>query len=86
MFMFEFLVNNERVLLLAFLKHMLCSHCTENFIFCAIWRLKPLVLKQNFVQDLIIFVYFFGQKNTIDSIKTSTTQEQLVVESCPIPR
>ena len=82
-----FLVNSESVLLLAFVKYMLYSHCTINSIFCTFRKLKTLVLWRKIVQNLLIFVYLFCPKNsTIDSSKTSITQEQLLVESYPTPR
>ena len=37
-------MNSESVLLLALVKYMLCSHFTQNCIFCTFWRLKILVL------------------------------------------
>ena len=86
-YIWVFLVNSESVLLLAFVKYMLYSHCTENCIFCTFWRLKTLVLWRKIVQNLLIFVYLFCPKNsTIDSRKTSITQERLFVESYQIPR
>ena len=86
-YIWVFLVNSETVLLLAFVKYMLYSHCTENCIFCTFWRLQTLVLWRKIVQILLIFVYLFCSKNsTIDSRKTPITQERLVVESCMTPR
>ena len=86
-YIWVFSVNSESVLLLALVKYMLCSHFTQNCIFCTFWRLKILVLWQKIVQNLLIFVYLFCSKNsTIDSRKTAITQEWLVVESCPPSR
>ena len=83
-YIWVFLVNSESVLLLALVKYMLCSHFTQNCIFCTFWRLKILVLWQKIVQNLLIFVYLFCPKNsTTDFTKTFITQEWLVVESCP---
>ena len=74
------LVNIESVLLLALVKYMLCSHFTQNCIFCPSRRLKH-------VENLLIFVHLFCPKNgAIDFTKTFITQEWLVVESCPTPR
>ena len=62
------LVNSERVLLLAFLKYMLHSNCTQNCIFLYLLETKTLVLWRKIVQNL---VYLFGPKNsTIDVRKT----------------
>ena len=85
-YIWVFLVNSESVLLLALVKYMLCSHFTQNCIFCTFWRLKILVLWQKIAQNFQIFVYFFYPKNsTIDFTKTFITQEWLIVESCPTP-
>ena len=82
-----FLVSSESVLLLALVKHMLCSHFTQNCIFCTFWRLHILVLWRKIVENHLIFVYFFCPENgTIDFTKTFITQEWLVVESCPTSR
>ena len=86
-YIWVFSVNSESVLLLAFVKYLLYSHCTENSIFCRFWRLNTLVLWRKIVQNLLIFMYLFCPKNnTIDSRNTSITQERLVVESCPTTR
>ena len=85
-YIWVFLVNIESVLLLALVKYMLCSHFTQNCIFCTFWRLKILVLWRKIVENLLIFVYLFCPKNgAIDFTKTFITQEWLVVESCPTP-
>ena len=85
-YIWVFLVNSESVLLLALVKYMLCSHFTQNCIFCTFWRLKILVLWRKIVENLLIFVYSFCPKNgAIDFTKTFITQEWLVVESCPTP-
>ena len=56
--------------LLAFVKYMLYSHCTENCIFCTFWRLKTLVLWRKIFQNLLIIGYLCCPKNsTIDSKK-----------------
>ena len=82
-----FSISSEKVLLLALVKYMLCSHFTQNCIFCTFWRLKILVLTQKIVENLLIFVYLFCPKSgAIDFIKTFITMEWLVVESCPTPR
>ena len=66
---------------------MLCSHFTQNCIFCTFWRLKILVLWRKIVQNLLIFVYLFSPKNsTTGFTKIFITQKWLVVESCPTPR
>ena len=57
-----FLVNIESVLLLALVKYMLCSHFTQNCIFCTFWRLKILVLWRKIVQNFLIFVLFILSK------------------------
>ena len=86
-YIWVFLVNNESVLLLAFVKYMLYSHCTENCSFCTFWELKTLALWQKILKNLLIFVYLFCPKSsTIDFRKTSTTLERLVVNSCPTAR
>ena len=86
-YIWVFLVNIESVLLLALVKYMLCSHFTQNCIFCTFWRLKILVLWRKIVENLLIFVYLFCPKNgTTDFTKTFITQEWLVAESCPTPR
>ena len=75
-YIWVFLVNIESVLLLALVKYMLCSHFTQNCIFCTFWRLKILVLWQKIVQNLLIFVYLFSSKNsTIDFTKTFIIQK-----------
>ena len=43
-------------------------------------------MRQKIVQDLIFVNFFCLENSTIDSWKTSITQEWLVLESCPIPR
>ena len=86
-YIWVFSINSESVLLLALVKCMLCSHFTQNCIFCTFWRLKILVLWRKIVENLLIFVYLFCPKNgAIDFTKTFITQEWLVVESCPTPR
>ena len=86
-YIWVFSINSESVLLLALVKYMLCSHFTQNCIFCTFWRLKILVLWRKIVENLLIFVYLFCPKNgAIDFTKTFITQKWLVVESCPTPR
>ena len=81
-----FSINSESVLILALVKHTLCSHFTQNCIICTFLRLKMPVLSRKIVENLI-FVYLFCPKNgAIDFTKTFITQEWLVVESCPAPR
>ena len=58
-----FLVNIESALLLALVKYMLCSHFTQNCIFCTFWRLKILVLWRKIVENLLIFADLFCPKN-----------------------
>ena len=66
---------------------MLCSHFTQNCIFCTFWRLKILVLWRKIVQNLLIFGYLFCPKDsTTHFTKAFINQESLVVESCPTPR
>ena len=85
-YIWMFLVNNESGLLLALVKYMLCNHFTQT-IFLYFWRLKILVLWLKIVENLLMFVYLFFQKNdAIDFSKTFITQEWLVVESCPTSR
>ena len=62
-YIWVFLVNIESVLLLALVKYMLCSHFTQNGIFCTFWRLKILVLWRKVVENLLIFVYLFCSKS-----------------------
>ena len=82
-----FSINSERVLLLALVKYRLCSHFTQNCIFCTFWRLKIFVLWRKIVENLLVFVYLFCPKNgAIDFTKPFITQEWLVIESCPTPR
>ena len=57
-----FSINSESVLLLALVKYMLCSHFTQNCIFCTFWRLKILVLWRKIVQNFLIFVLFILSK------------------------
>ena len=84
-YIWVFSINSESVLLLALVKYVLCSHFTQNCVFCAFWRLKIFVLWRKLVENLLIFVYLFCPKNgAIDFTKTFITQESLVVESCPI--
>ena len=83
-YIWVFSLNSWSVLLLALVKYMLCSHFTQNCIFCTFWRLKILVLWRKIVENLLIFVYLFCPKNgAIDFTKTFITQEWLVVEYCP---
>ena len=56
-YIWVFLLNSKSVLLLAFVKYMLCSHFTQNCIFRTFWRLKFLVLWRKIVQNLLMFVY-----------------------------
>ena len=64
-----------------------CSYCTQNCIFFTFWRLKTLVLWHNIVWNLLLFLYLFCPKNsTVDSRKTSITQQWFVTESCPATR
>ena len=82
-----FSINSESALLLTLIKYMLCSHFTQNCIFCTFWRLKIVVLWRIIVEILLIFVYLFCPKNgAMDFTKSFITQEWLVVESCPTPR
>ena len=82
-----FLVSSESVLLLPLVKYMLCSHFSQNCIFCTFWRLQILVLWRKVVENLLTFAYLFCPKNgTIDFTKPFITQEWLVVESCPTSR
>ena len=74
-YIWVFSVNVEGILLLAFIKYMLYSYCTESCIFCTFWGPKTLVLGLKIVQNLLIFVYLFCLKNsTIHPRKTSITQ------------
>ena len=85
-YIWVFSINSESVLLLALVKYMLCSHFTQNCIFCTFWRLEILVLRRKIVENLFIFVYLFCPKSgAIDFTKTFITQEWLVVENCPTP-
>ena len=86
-YIWVFSINSESVLLLALVKYMLCSHFTQNCIFCTFWRLKILVLWRKIIENLLIFVYLFCPKNgAIDFTKTLIPQKWLVIESCPTPR
>ena len=58
----------------------------KTVFFCTFLRLKKIVLEQNIMQNLLLFVYFCPKNSTVDSGKTSITQEWLVVESYPTPR
>ena len=85
-YIWVFLVNIESVLLLALVKYMLCSHFTQNCIFCTFWSLKILVLWQKIIDNLLIFVYLLFPKNsTTNFTKTFITQEWLVVEKVARP-
>ena len=60
-----YLVNGESVLLLAFIKYMIYSHCTQSCIsffsfFCAFWKLKTLVWcdEKLFKIFLYLCIYF----------------------------
>ena len=55
-YIWVFSINGESVLLLALVKYMLCSHFTQNCIFCTFWRLKILALLKIFVYLYIYFV------------------------------
>ena len=86
-YIWVFSINSESVLFLASVKYTLCSHFTQNCLFCTFWKLKILVLWQKIVENLLIFLYLFCPKNNvIDFRKPFITQEWLVVESCPTPR
>ena len=61
-YIWVFLVNSESILLLAFVKYMLCRHFTENCIFCTFWSLKILVLWQKIVQIFSYLCNYFVQK------------------------
>ena len=85
-YIWEFLVNSENVLLLAFVKYKLLPLYSTLF-FLYFLRLKTLVFWRKIVQNLLVPVHLFFPKNsTIDFKKTSTTEECLVGESCPTPR
>ena len=87
-YIWMFLVNIESVLFLALVKYMLCSHFTQNCILLYFLEAKnPYILWQKIVENLLIFLYLFCQKNgATDFTKTFITQEWMVVESCPTPR
>ena len=71
-YIWEFSIIIESVLLFALVKYMLRSHFTQNSIFCTFWRLKILVFWRKIVENLLIFVYLFCPKNCpIDLTKTS---------------
>ena len=61
-YIWVFSINNETVLLLALVKYMLCSHFTQNCIFCTFWRRKILVLWRREIVENLIFVYFILSK------------------------
>ena len=61
-YIWVFSINNETVPLLALVKYMLCSHFTQNCIFCTFWRLKILVLWRREIVENLIFVYFILSK------------------------
>ena len=69
--------------LLTFVKYTLCSHCTQNCIFCTFWMLETFVLWRKIGQNFVRFVYLFC---AISSKKTYITQEWLVIESWPTLR
>ena len=86
-YIWVFSINSECVLLLALVKYMLCSHFSQNCIFCTFWRLKILALWRKIVENLFILVYLFCPKSgAIYFTKIFITQEWLVVESWPTPR
>ena len=86
-YIWVFLVNRESVLLLAFVKYALYSHCTEICIFLYFLEAEnPCFVTKN-CSKCSLFVYLFCPKiSTIDSRKTSIIQERLVAESCPTSR
>ena len=77
------LVNSESVVLLAFVKYMLCSHCTQSCIFCTFGGKKPLFSDEKLFKIFLYFCIYFVQKQHNYSRKSSINQEQLDVESCP---
>ena len=86
-YIWVFSINSENVLLLALVKYTLCSHFTQNCLFCTFWKLKILVLWQKIVENLFIFVYLFcSKKGAFNFTKTFITQKWLVAESCPTSR
>ena len=79
------LVNSESVLVLAFVKYMLYSYCTQSCIFLYFWRKKPLFCDEKLFKIFLYFAFILSKHSTIDSRKTSMNQEWLVVESCLTP-
>ena len=82
-YIWEFSVNSEIVLLLAFVKYTLLPRC----IFSYFLELVTLVWWGKIVQNLLVFVYLFcPDNNTNDFRRTFITREWLVVERWPTPR
>ena len=74
-----FLVNSESVLLLDFFKYVLYSHCTQSCIFLRFLEAKnPCFLTKNCSKSSYICAFNLSKKQH-NSIKTSKTQEWLVV-------
>ena len=58
-----FLVNSESVLLLAFVKYMLYSHFTENYIFLYFLEAKnPCFMTKNCSKSSYICVFILSKK------------------------
>ena len=86
-YIWVFLVNIESVLFLALVRYMLCSRFTQNCILLYILEAKnPYFVTKNCWKSSYICVFVLSKNGTIDFTKTLTTQERLVVESCPTPR
>ena len=59
-----FLVNSESVLLLAFVKNMLCSHFTKNCVFSYFLEAKnPCFVTKNFSKCSYICVFILSKKH-----------------------
>ena len=61
-YIWVFSINSESVLLLALVKYMLCSHFTQNCIFCTFRRLKIFVLWQKLFKIFLYLCIYFIQK------------------------
>ena len=62
-YIWVFLVNNESVLLLAFVKYMLYSHCTENCMFLYFSEVKnPYFVTKNYSESSYICVFILSKK------------------------
>ena len=84
-YIWVFLVSSESVLILAFVKYMFYSHCTETVFLYVLEAKNTCFETKNCSKSSYTFYLFYPKNSKIDSKKISITQEQLLVESCPTP-